>query len=355
MNDATDRTHSIQKLYIKFPRRGTNGDFPRRGTNGDFPRRGTNGDFPRRGTNGDFPRRGTNGDFPRRGPRKGTNGGLPAFAAVLALLWAAAAGGQQRPAVPDDVAAPPADAERTASGLASKVLTPGTGDVHPDGNDLVAVHFTGWTPQGVEFQTTFGQEKPAVFNLQDVFPGWIEAMQLMVAGEKRRLWIPARLGPQNPKTGPKGDSVFDVEMMAVRHVPNPPAELRRPPAEAERTASGATTRRVETGWGDEFPAPDSAVLMHYTGWTIDGKTFDSSVIRGRPTAFPLDKVMTPFAEAVQRMVVGEKRQVWIPGNLAAGNWPGSPQGMLIFELQLVQILPEGSFQRGAIPQRPPAE
>ncbi len=275
---------------------------------------------------------------------------MVALVAVAALTLVGGAGAQGRPPVPEDVAAAPADALRTESGLAYKVLTPGTADVHPDANDLVAVHFTGWTPQGAEFQTTFGQEKPAVFNLQNVFPGWIEAMQLMVAGEKTRFWIPAHLGPPNPKSGPRGDSVFDVEMMAVRSIPNPPAELRRPPTDGERTESGATTRRIETGWGDEHPGPESGVLLHYTGWTTDGKTFDSTVTRGRATAFPLDKVMSPFAEAVQRMVVGEKRQVWIPGNLAAGNWPGSPQGMLIFEVELKQILPEGSFQRGELPE-----
>ena len=273
--------------------------------------------------------------------------------AVATLFLVGGVSAQQRPTVPEDVAAAPADAERTPSGLASKLLAAGSGDVHPDANDMVAVHFTGWTPQGAEFQTTFGQEKPAVFNLQQVFPGWVEAMQMMVAGEKRRFWIPARLGPQNPKSGPRGDSVFDVELLAVRSIPNPPKELRKPPADGERTESGATTRRIETGWGEEFPGPDSGVLMHYTGWTTDGKTFDSTVTRSRPTAFPLDKVMAPFAEAVQKMVVGEKRQVWIPGNLAAGNWPGSPQGMLIFELQLMQILPEGSFARGELPEREP--
>lgn len=269
-----------------------------------------------------------------------------ALSLSAALLFAAGASAQEKPQVPEDVAAAPADATRTESGLAYKVLLAGTGDVHPDANDKVAVHFTGWTPAGVEFQTTFGQEKPAVFNLEEVFPGWSEAMQLMVAGEKTRFWIPANLGPPNPKSGPRGASVFDVELMAVRSIPNPPTELRQPPADAERTESGAVTRRVETGWGDEKPGPDAGVLLHYTGWTADGKTFDSSISRGRPTAFPLDKVMPPFAEAVQQMVVGETRQVWIPGNLAAGNWPGSPQGMLIFELRLMQILPEGAFRRG---------
>ncbi len=265
-------------------------------------------------------------------------------------LAAPSAFAQGKPTVPEDVAAAPADAERSASGLAWTVLTEGTGTKRPDKNDRVAVHFTGWTAAGTEFQTSYGQEKPAVFEIQSVFPGWAEAMQLMVEGEKRRFWIPERLGPKNPKSGPTGDVVFDVELIAIQRIANPPESLAKPPEDAERTASGAYSRRLETGWGDEFPGFESAVLLHYTGWTTDGKTFDSTTVRGRPTAFPLGKVMEPFADAVRLMVVGEKRQVWIPGNLAAGNWPGTPEGMLIFELQLVDILPDGAFQSGAIPK-----
>ena len=254
--------------------------------------------------------------------------------------------------VPEDVASPPEDAEVTASGLASKVLTEGAGKKHPDDNDHVAVHFVGWTKYGAEFQNSYGQEKPAVFNLEVVFPGWREAMKLMVHGEKRRFWIPERLGPPNPKSGPTGDATFDVEMIAIRHMPNPPSDLTGPPADAQRTPSGGFTRRLETGWGEEFPPAEGAVLLQYTGWTTDGKTFDSTLTRNRPTAFALDKVMAPFAEAIQLMVVGEKRHVWIPGKLAAGNWLGSPKGMLIFEVELVDILPPGALQRAPIPGKP---
>ncbi len=270
----------------------------------------------------------------------------------LALATAFVASAETPYPVPEDVAAPPADAEVTASGLASKVLTAGVGTQHPDDNDHVAVHFVGWTKFGAEFQNSHGQEKPAVFNLEVVFPGWREAMKLMVHGEKRRFWIPEHLGPPNPKSGPTGDATFDVEMVAIRQMPNPPDEITKPPSDADRTPSGAFTRRLETGWGEEFPSSEGAVLLQYTGWTTDGKTFDSTITRNRPTAFALDKVMSPFAEAIQLMVVGEKRQVWIPGKLAEGNWMGSPKGMLIFEVELIDILPDGALQREPIPGKP---
>ena len=111
-----------------------------------------------------------------------------ALSLVLALATAATATAQTKKSVPDELSPPP-DAIKTPSGLASKVLKAGTGNIYADDNDRVAVHFVGWTPQGAEFQSTFGQEKPAVFELQSVFPGWIEAMQMMVTGEERRFWI----------------------------------------------------------------------------------------------------------------------------------------------------------------------
>src|SRR6476659_2234577 len=63
---------------------------------------------------------------------------------------------------PPDVAAPPANALKTPSGLASRVLTVGLGSAHPTANSQVFVHYTGWTTDGKMFETTMGQE-PATF------------------------------------------------------------------------------------------------------------------------------------------------------------------------------------------------
>src|SRR5690606_11800581 len=94
---------------------------------------------------------------------------------------------------PADVAAPPADAEKTESGLASKVLAAGKGNVKPGESDTVKVHYTGWTTDGKMFDSSVKRGEPAEFPLNRVIPGWTEGLQLMVEGEKRRFWIPKEL------------------------------------------------------------------------------------------------------------------------------------------------------------------
>jgi peptidylprolyl isomerase len=116
------------------------------------------------------------------------------------------------PAAPADVAAPPADAERSASGLVSQRLTSGRGARFPSATDRVRVHYTGWQTNGRRFDTSIGGE-PAEFRLSGVIAGWTEGLQLMVEGEQRRLWIPEALAYRGAE--PQGTLVFDVELIAI--------------------------------------------------------------------------------------------------------------------------------------------
>ena len=116
---------------------------------------------------------------------------------------------------PPDVAAPPADAEVTSSGLASKVLKPGTGKRHPRASNRVSVHYTGWTTDGKMFESSLNRGKPISFSLRRVIRGWTEGLQLMVEGEKRRFWIPEELAYGGRPGKPAGMLVFDVELLDI--------------------------------------------------------------------------------------------------------------------------------------------
>ena len=121
---------------------------------------------------------------------------------------------------------------------------------------------------------------------------------------------------------------------------NAPANVKSPPAEATITSSGLAYLMLEKGTGARHPGPTSVVEVHYSGWTTDGKMFDSSVARGRPASFPLDGVIPGWTEGLQLMVEGEKARFWIPGSLAYGDEPsspGAPVGTLVFDVQLLAI------------------
>jgi peptidylprolyl isomerase len=248
---------------------------------------------------------------------------------------------------PPDVAAPPADAEKTPSGLASKVLSAGSG-AKPTAEDTVEVHYTGWQTDGKMFDSSVKRGRPAKFPLRGVIKGWTEGVQLMQKGEKRRFWIPADLAyGETPAGGrPGGMLVFDIELLDIIEKPKPlpvpetPADVKAAPKDATKTSSGLAYKTLRKGEGPK-PTADQTVEVHYAGWTTDGKMFDNSYARGQTTKFPLKGVIKGWTEGVQLMQVGEKARFWIPGDLAYGDTPkrpGAPAGTLVFDIELVSIV-----------------
>jgi FKBP-type peptidyl-prolyl cis-trans isomerase len=244
---------------------------------------------------------------------------------------------------PADVAQAPADAKTTASGLKVKVLNAGTGKAHPKDGDRVSVHYSGWTKDGKMFDSSVARGAPTTFGVNEVIPGWTEALKLMVVGEKSRLWIPGKLAyGDRPQMGgaPQGDLTFDVELLDILKPPATPEDVKAPPASAKKTASGLAYRVLKAGTGKIHPTASNRVTVHYSGWSTDGKMFDSSVARGEPSTFSLGGVIKGWTEGVQLMVVGEKTRFWIPGSLAYGDKPqrpGAPAGMLVFDIELLNI------------------
>jgi FKBP-type peptidyl-prolyl cis-trans isomerase len=245
---------------------------------------------------------------------------------------------------PKDVHSVPSDAELTASGLASRVLTAGTGSESPAAADTVTVHYSGWTIDGNLFDSSVKRGEPTSFPLNRVIKGWTEGLQLMVIGEKRRFWIPADLAyGENPGGGrPGGLLVFDVELLGIEKAPEPPKvpeDVAAIPANADVRESGLASRKLSDGSGETHPSKADTVTVHYSGWTTDGEMFDSSVMRGAPATFGLGQVIPGWTEGVQLMVEGEKRRFWIPGKLAYGENPqgGAPAGTLVFDVELIKI------------------
>ena len=247
---------------------------------------------------------------------------------------------------PPDVAAAPADAVTSPTGLASKVIKPGTGTTHPAAEDKVEVNYTGWTKDGVMFDSSTKRHKTASFPLNGVIKGWTEGVQLMVEGETRRFWIPADLayGETAKRPGaPSGQLTFDIELVKITPGPKPipaPEDVAAAPKAAKGTKTGLKYVVLQKGTGKVHPTPEDKVEVNYTGRPTDGIMFDSSVARGTPASFPVNRVIPGWTEGLQLMVVGEKTRFWIPADLAYGatpKRPGAPAGPLTFDVELLGI------------------
>ncbi len=106
----------------------------------------------------------------------------------------------------------------TESGLQYKVIEKGTGSENPKATDRVKVHYEGKLIDGTVFDSSIARGQPISFGLNQVIPGWTEGLQLMVVGEKTRLYIPAELGYGNRAAGaipPGSVLIFDVELLGI--------------------------------------------------------------------------------------------------------------------------------------------
>lgn len=110
---------------------------------------------------------------------------------------------------------------------------------------------------------------------------------------------------------------------------------------AIRTASGMVIREIEAGTGDS-PRASSVVKVDYEGHLRDGTIFDSSMVRGEPMTFPLDRVIPCWQEGLKRMKVGGTSELVCPSSLAygeRGSPPMIPPGAtLVFGIKLVEIV-----------------
>jgi peptidylprolyl isomerase len=188
------------------------------------------------------------------------------------------------------------------------------------------------------FDSSRARNAPSTFPLERVIAGWRECVSLMTIGETRRCWIPQELAYKGQSGRPAGMLVFDVELVDAKPSPStPPPDVAAPPSDAKRTPSGLAFKVLKPGTGTAHPMSRSRVTVHYTGWTTDGKMFDSSVMRGQPATFGLDQVIKGWTDGVQLMVEGEKTRFWIPQDLAYKGEAGAPRGMLVFDIELIKI------------------
>lgn len=219
---------------------------------------------------------------------------------------------------------PPPDAEVLSDDVSTQMLVAGKGTAHPETSDYVRIHYTLWSLEGKKLDEV-ADPRVGIVSVKKLSAGWREVVEKMVEGEQRRAWIPGE------------KLIIDTELVGIVHPPATPADLAAPPADATKTRSGLAYKVLVPGTGDKQPSRRSKVRVHYSGWTTDGNMFDSSVIRDQPAEFPVDAVIAGWTEGLQLMTVGEVVRFWIPAKLAYAGDASKPQGMLVFDIQLIAI------------------
>jgi len=253
----------------------------------------------------------------------------PALCLPLAFLIQAAPAGQ---------APIPAEALRTASGLAYQVIQAGQPGARPGPKDVTLVHFTGWDAEGKPFADTRAQQEAIYLNLERMMPGMRESLLAMTLGERRRVWVPEALAFAGAKGRPVGTILLDLELLDMQPAPSQaPPDVAAPGADAQVLRSGLAFKVLKPGTGKVHPRASDWITVHYSGWTTDGKPFDSSLTKGTSTSLRLRDTIDGWLEGLQLMVVGERRRFWVPQKLAYQGEAGKPVGTLVFDVELTGI------------------
>lgn len=267
------------------------------------------------------------------------------------LAGAAAAQVASLPA-PKPLDAPPPEATATATGMAYRVLEAGPDQAAFVREPVVEYRLDGWSADGT---TRFnsresGVTRSAIRDLVRSQPALARALLTTPVGETRRWWFrPEVMAPGYPGM-PALPHVFDLTVLGGSNPAQAPADVAAVPADAERTSSGLAYKVLGRGPGGARPTPGDVVLVHYTGWTADGRAFDSSVLRGQRAALPLTQVIPGWREGLQLMARGDRFRFWIPAELAYGVAPppGAPAGRLVFDVTLYGFAPASAVVAGDV-------
>ena len=237
----------------------------------------------------------------------------------------------------------------TASGLKVKITEKGNGKQVIKG-DKVTAHYTGTLEDGKKFDSSKDRNQPFSFKVGtgQVISGWDEGFQLLSIGDKATFTIPSNLGYGANGAGgvipPNATLFFDVEVLDAVASPAPKAAVPYDVTGLDtiKMQSGLRFLKVESGTGEKAQQ-GKYVSVHYTGYLMDGKKFDSSVERGEPIEFQLGKgmVIKGWEEGIELMHVGDKMRFIIPSELAYGE-KGAPGAIpanatLIFDCELVGV------------------
>lgn len=251
------------------------------------------------------------------------------------------------PAIPDNVGKPPDNAVKLPSGTKFVSVRPGTSKDKLRPFDNVTFNYTAWDADGRMIDSTETRKHAVTTPPYKQSAAMTEMLTALTAGERGRFWVDAEKmtsGGAPLPGGQKGVLCYELDIAQVvkaeHEPPLPPPDVAKPPDGVKKSPKGVFYRVLKPGSGKDprHPGPTDTVKVHYTGWTTDGRMFDSSMLRGEPAMFNLQSVVAGWTDGIPMMTVGDRVRFWIPEALAYKGAPGKPQGMLVFDVELLEIV-----------------
>ncbi len=261
------------------------------------------------------------------------------------------------------------------SGLQYRVVRRGSGRT-PAAGDRVTVHYRGTRLDGTEFDSSHHGQGPATFRLDQVIPGWQEALQHMEEGATWELYVPPELAFRKP--GPLGAEpvIFEVELLAVSRSDTaqvgmaavqplaaaggpaapreegraaPPLDAAPEPVAAGRALSGEDTpdaglirlpggvqyRVIRNGTGVS-PLADDRITVQYRVTQPGGHEAGAYVGEGR-TSFRVDQAIPAWQAVFQRMQEGARWALSLPSELAYSKWGPGDGETVVFDVELLKV------------------
>ncbi len=225
----------------------------------------------------------------------------------------------------------PKNATESASGMSYVVLQPAKAGAKTIKPDFFEYRVVIWVKNAAGKFTAkeSGVLRENFKTLAKSSPAIARAAIMSSVGETRRWWF--SLPGDSAQT-----QIIDLTVLGNVNPAPAPSDVAAMPAEASKTASGLAYRIIKKGNGKTHPSLQSIITIDYSGWTPDGKLFDSSITRGEKAVFPLNGLISGWKEGLTLMSPGDTYRFWIPGHLAYDSIPNAngPKGMLVFDVTL---------------------
>lgn len=235
-----------------------------------------------------------------------------------------------------DLAQAPKNAVELATGMHYVVLQPAKAGASSIKPDFFEYRVTAWNKNeaGKYVSKDSGLLRVSFKSIAQASPVFARAAMLTPVGETRRWWF------SNPGM-PGASQILDLTVLGNIDPAPAPSDVAAIPENANKTASGLAYRVIKKGGGAGHPTLQSVITIDYSGWTPDGKLFDSSVTRGEKAVFPLNGLISGWKEGLTLMSPGDTYRFWIPGHLAYDSIPNAngPKGMLVFDVTLYSFEP----------------